>query len=213
MDRTNAERQRRYIAKLKAAAKQPPSAKPERDDVDWRRMYYEAGREIDRLKQLAGKHTAAAPLVTDDALRQQIVDLKSELQLWHSVLKDRHGGLSKPMFDLIVNCLDPKKTANADDVAKAFRMFEGLQWCGLPQRIVALIRRSLHPDTRKLVSDKERLTARNNFDAHRLRLMNNTQMPVQVYHLTAEEWAWMRRTKGKRQTAKTHKAGKRIPDR
>src|SRR5262245_51074095 len=108
-DRTNAERQRRYIARLKAKAAAP--AQPS-------------------VTNAVDKARVAELEAENAAFQDEVIRLKTVLESWANVIKTRESGiLAHGQFKLIRSCLHPDSRNSASDekLAKAFRIFNRLE--------------------------------------------------------------------------------------
>ena len=141
VDRTNAERQRRYIAKLKAAAAQPQPVTNGKLDEE----LAQAKQEISALKaeladtvgaRFAPKQRAAKPkaekppLPPDEARDKKIKALTTENKnlkqhilylLEHS--RDGSGSMNFATQSAIAKCLHPDRAPSETDRATACRLF------------------------------------------------------------------------------------------
>ena len=142
MDRTNAERQRRYIAKLKAAAAQPrpvTNGKLEEELAQAQARIAEMEEEVRGLrlhirfgpKRRAAKPKAEKPpLPPEEARDRRIKALTTENQnlkkhvlylLEHS--RDGSGSMSFATQSAIAKCLHPDHSPSEADRATACRLF------------------------------------------------------------------------------------------
>jgi hypothetical protein len=203
---TDAERQQRHRAAhpVTKPAAQPAaqvaaeSAALKREIAALKALVAERDQQIASLKSDLQALHAAAP-ADSEALHEQLIELKAEMGRWRTVIESRYGGMSRPMFDLVLDCLNPnsRRAISDQDLNRALDGFRQLQWQGIPSRAVSLIQRILHPDSRKAVSKDDRAAAYNEFNKRRLLLLNNTKMPVKDYHLTVEEYVKRGTKKGK----------------
>jgi hypothetical protein len=218
MDRTNAERQRRYINRLKARADTPHSPDVVLEALGrLKPVHFPTGLGVAAFaKRVIAEAERIAPGVTNVSreFRQGVTNTPAE--------GARIAELEKELAQAKAHIQDPEQQDDAEIAAlkdeiialkttlQAWHHVVKSRESGIMKlSTFNLIRSCVHPDSHKSASEKKLGEAFRVFDRLKCVLCDESEVPTRAFAFTGKEWAWLRGRKARQKRAA--KTAKRRP--